>query len=472
MRSLTLRLLSLGLIACLTAACQRTLIQLATQEGGGVSLATATATAERTASVLDLQGKVETRLNDVNPWLPAQDGQTLGVEGQIRTGPDGRALIRLTEGSKVRLGPNTTLVVTFLNPYLDSLLTSIRLEKGNIWVLLRGGALDVETPFGTASARTAYLSVGFDAQKQSVAVTCLQGTCSFGSLFIPTGFKLNRAEQTNAAPERMTFADYGVWGSSIPEATQLAYLATEAVAQGSATAPLVATQPATPTPPPSPTAAPGGEATLTPQEPTRTPVPSPTLVVPRQPTITPVPFTPIPPAPLIGRHLVVGGETLFCIARAYGVLPAAIAQANNLSLPFTVFPGQVLKIPAVRWTNILSGPVCQPQFTSPFPALPFVTDTPVVVASPTPAGPPLTLSLAFLCVANCSGQSGDYLVRIWATASGGIAPYTFTPGETFDVTLQHCLAGSGVVTVASADGQTASTTWEYLDVNCPPTAAP
>jgi len=465
MRPLTLRLCLIGLLALFAAACQRTLIQLATQEGGGLSLATATAAAERTASVLDIQGEVETRSNDANPWLPAVEGQLLGVGGQIRTSVDGRALVRLTEGSKIRLGPDTLFTVTFLNPYLDSLLTSIKLEKGSVWVLLRDGALDVDTPFGIASARGAYLSVAFDARKQSVAVTCLQGTCSFGTLFIPIGFKLSQAEHADTAPERMTFADYGVWGSSIPEATQLAYLATEAVVQGSATVPVVATQ--SPTPTVLPTAAP----TLAPQEPTHTaspPTPTPLVLLP--PTLPPIPFTPIPPAPIIGRHLVSGGETLFCIARGYGVLPAAIAQANGLPTPFTVFPGQVLKIPAVQWKDILPGPVCQPQFASPFPALPFATDTPAATA--TTAGPPLTLSLAFLCVANCSGQQGEYIVRIWAEAGGGIEPYTFTPGETFDVTLQHCVTGTGVVTVISADGQTASAPWEYQDVNCPPASAP
>src|SRR3990172_8395426 len=318
MRPLTLRLCLIGLLALFAAARQRTLLQLATREGGGPSLATATAAAERTASVLDIEGEGEPRANDATPWLPAVEGQLLGGGGQIRTSVDGRALVRLTEGSKIRLGPDTLFTVTFLNPYLDSLLTSIKLEKGSVWVLLRDGALDVDTPFGIASARGAYLSVAFDARKQSVAVTCLQGTCSFGTLFIPIGFKLSQAEHADTAPERMTFADYGVWGSSIPEATQLAYLATEAVVQGSATVPVVATQ--SPTPTVLPTAAP----TLAPQEPTHTPSPPtptpppplaprdppppappppPPPLAPPPPPPPPIPFTPIPPAPIIGRHL-------------------------------------------------------------------------------------------------------------------------------------------------------------------------
>src|SRR5205823_11253924 len=135
----------------------------------------------------------------------------------------------------------------------------------------------------------------------------------------------------------------------------LAFLATEAVAQGSATLPIVPT--ATPSAPPAPSATP------VPNQPTEA-IPSPS------PVPSPIPPTPLPPLPIIGHHLVGAGETLFCIARGYGVLPAAIAQANGLMTPFTVYPGQTLKIPAVQWDDILPGPVCAPQFKSPYPGLP------------------------------------------------------------------------------------------------------
>jgi LysM repeat protein len=482
--------LCLASLAVFAAACERQLIQVATQDGGGLSLVTATATPERAATLLELQGQVEARTNDANPWQPAREGQSLGKDGQVRTSGDGRALFRLTEGSKVRLGGDTFFTAKLLGPFLDNQDVSLHLEKGEVFVMLKGNTqLDVETPFGTAKARLgAYLSVSFDSKQQTVAVTCLQGGCSFGDpgIFIPAGFKLDHAEQPSAAPVRMEFSDYGVWGQKVPEATQLAYLATEAAVQGSATVPVVATPSPTPSPrptatrPPPPTATRAPSATPppagttpppTPLPPTATltPVPSPTPVTLR-PTITAIPFTPLPPAPIIGRHLVKDGETLFCIARGYGVLPAAIAQANGLAAPFIVFPGQVLGIPAVQWTDILPGPVCQPQFVSPFPGLPFATNMPPATA--TPAGPPLTLALNLLCIFNCGSQDGDYVVHIEAQANGGLAPYTFTPGQTFDVTSRHCFTAGGLVTVTSADGQTTSAAWSYQDVSCPPTASP
>ena len=74
-------------------------------------------------------------------------------------------------------------------------------------------------------------------------------------------------------------------------------------------------------------------------------------------------------ADIIGKHVVKRGETLYCIGRGYGVLPGAIAQQNNIRSPFTLFPGQVLNIPASQWKNIPNGPVCAPQFASPYPSL-------------------------------------------------------------------------------------------------------
>jgi LysM repeat protein len=113
--------------------------------------------------------------------------------------------------------------------------------------------------------------------------------------------------------------------------------------------------------------------------------------------------TPAPSSSRLGQHIVQRGETLFCIGRAYGVWPTAIAQANRLVFPFRITPGQVLDIPSVQWVVIPPGPVCAAQFLSPFvsgitpvvvsppvsgggaiPTLPLITDTPVAGATKTP----------------------------------------------------------------------------------------
>jgi LysM repeat protein len=445
------RLTILCLVAVLSAGCQRTFIELETPNGTPDNQGNApTAGPERTAILKEIDGAVETRPTVSDSWAAAKVGVQLVEGSQLRTSADGHALIELTEGSKIRLGPKTTIALNYLNHYLDSLLTSLAMDEGQVWVLLNGGALDVETPGGVASARSAYLSVVYTSATSAVSVSCLQGTCSFESAFIPGGYKLVNAER-NTSPEVMSLADFGEWGVQVPEATQLASLATEAVAQGNATLPVMPTT--------TPSASPVPTLTSVPNQPTEAnPSPSPV------PSRTPIPPTPLPPLPIIGRHLVGPSETLFCIARGYGVLPAAIAQANGLVTPFTVYPGQTLKIPAVQWDDILPGPVCATQFKSPYPGLPVATPTPTVASTP---GAPLTLNVEVRCNFNCEASEGDYKVQVTAQVSGGVTPYTFNPGQSFEVTVSNCNDGTGTVSVTSADGQTASQSWVYHKVTCP-----
>ncbi len=108
----------------------------------------------------------------------------------------------------------------------------------------------------------------------------------------------------------------------------------------------------------------------------------------------PVASTPAPTtAAILGEHIIQRGETLFCIGRAYGVLPSAIGQANKLVRPFRLSPGKALDIPAVRWLVIPRGPVCKAQFLSPFTTEPTLTATnifsnPVNLPSDTPTSTP------------------------------------------------------------------------------------
>ena len=69
---------------------------------------------------------------------------------------------------------------------------------------------------------------------------------------------------------------------------------------------------------------------------------------------------------IIVNHVVKSGETIYCIARAYGVSANAIISANPVPYPNWIYPGQVLAIPNVP-ALLPPGPVCVPQ-TPPPPA--------------------------------------------------------------------------------------------------------
>lgn len=64
---------------------------------------------------------------------------------------------------------------------------------------------------------------------------------------------------------------------------------------------------------------------------------------------------------ILGEHTILYGETLYCIGRAYGVDPWAIATQNDIVYPDLIQPGVELSIPNVPAT-LPPGPVCAPQF--------------------------------------------------------------------------------------------------------------
>jgi len=66
---------------------------------------------------------------------------------------------------------------------------------------------------------------------------------------------------------------------------------------------------------------------------------------------------------IICNHVVQPGETLYCIARAYGVDPGAIAAQNSVLNPNLIYPGQVLAIPDV-YLGLPAGPTCTAQCPS------------------------------------------------------------------------------------------------------------
>ena len=63
----------------------------------------------------------------------------------------------------------------------------------------------------------------------------------------------------------------------------------------------------------------------------------------------------------LGIHIVRWGETLLCIARAYGVSWQAIASRNHLANPNRIYAGQRLAIPYALGYNP-SGRTCPRQF--------------------------------------------------------------------------------------------------------------
>ena len=470
MRRHAIRLSLVVALALSMSACQRTLVALPGENTPEATGTVGEETPERTAWLDSGGAGIQYRADASADWQEAVDGQPLAIGAQVRTGDGVQALIRLTEGSRIRLGPDTTLTLNILNPYLDSLLTSVALDSGQVWVLLNGGAMDIETPLGIVAARSAYLSADYQPASQTIFITCLQGTCSLDKTFVPANFRLEQTGLKVSTPKPMELGDYAQWGAHVPEATQLAALATAAV---------VPTK-----------ALPTARRTSTSAAPSATLAETPTLAATASLTLPPtitsaaataaatvwptqVPVTRVPLAPIMGHHTVADGETLYCIARAYGVQPAAIVQANGLVSPSHLLAGQVLGIPQVQWTDISAGPVCVRQFASLYPGLTPPTDTALPPTADLTTPEPLVISeVAALCVGYCETQDSEYRLRIIVQAHGGKPPLIYTPGQEYDLYFPRCTNSTGTVTVVSSDGQMAIGVWYYNDMACTPTPAP
>lgn len=78
-------------------------------------------------------------------------------------------------------------------------------------------------------------------------------------------------------------------------------------------------------------------------------------------TDVPAPTFQSPTPGILGQHTVQSGENLYCIGRAYGVDPAAIASTNGIVNPNLIYAGMVLDIPNVPKT-LPAGRVCPAQF--------------------------------------------------------------------------------------------------------------
>lgn len=94
-------------------------------------------------------------------------------------------------------------------------------------------------------------------------------------------------------------------------------------------------------------------------------------------------------------HIVASGESLYFIARKYGVEPAAIVKANDLSSMDKIFIGQKLAIPGGKQAEVpattasISTPNSAPLVTQPVTAKPVVAPTTVASAPEASAEPPV-----------------------------------------------------------------------------------
>ena len=334
----------------------------------------------RTASIGEIVNIVLARASLAEQFAQVTPGYVLGAGGQVQTGDESRARLDFSDATIVRLAENSSFTMQNVTLTDDGLATRLKLEAGKIWVSLTGGTLEVETPVGVAAVRGSFAVFVYsagdpaDPNDDLLVLDCLEGSCSAQNDVVDERLgNLQRTVLTRTGRITFLLSDLDVQNfiQNNPEVADVIR--------------------ATLTAAPPPTTTPAPTATDTPPAP---PGLTPVTVIPPT-SVTSIILTPVPTArptsttasgttvQIIGLHTVLPGETIFCIGRGYGVLPTAIAQVNGTA---SLTPGQILRIPAVQWENIPAGPVCPPQFTSPFPGL-TPTNTPAAAPSVTTVPP-------------------------------------------------------------------------------------
>ena len=143
------------------------------------------------ATLSEIVQDVEVRNSATDVFAPAASDQKVGVGSQIRTGDASSARIDFEQGAIARLAPDTLLTIVTLPAAKDDPAARLNLMTGRIWVRLKGGGLEVETPAGVAAVRGSYADFEYWPGNSdyladgAMVVSCLEGVCGIESPNVP-----------------------------------------------------------------------------------------------------------------------------------------------------------------------------------------------------------------------------------------------------------------------------------------------
>ncbi len=314
-----------------------------------------------TALLSELSGKVQVLKQSEGVFQDATANTQIEIEDQVITGDDGRVRVDLSNGTIIRLSPLSSFTLKQIENTEEGAYTKLEMTIGRLWIILRGGVLEVDTPSGLASVRGSYLHVWVDPATSQTMITCLEGTCTLGneegSVSLTAG-QTAVIKGTGEAPQMgdMTDEDVQEWLQANPEATLVVV-------------------PLTPTSEkPVNTKKPTHTSTFTPEPSltfTATTTNTPTET--STPTTTGTAVSCGPPAGWV-LHTVVAGETLQSLSIAYRVSVTQLQEANCRGTSTYIVPGEKLYVPNVATST--------PTYTPTKTATPTKTST-VIVKTPT-----------------------------------------------------------------------------------------
>jgi hypothetical protein len=163
----------------------------------------------------ELVNVVETRPSEAGVFVLAGLGQKIGTGAQVRTGDVSFARLDLEQGGAMRLAPKSLITILALPMTADEPLARLRLSNGKIWISLKAGGVEVETPAGVAALRGAYGEFEYwpgapnDPADDVMVVRCLEGVCGVqeptgGPLIVLGRMELLTVTTNNQPPARAT----------------------------------------------------------------------------------------------------------------------------------------------------------------------------------------------------------------------------------------------------------------------------
>lgn len=344
-----------------------------------------------TASLSEITGLVQV-LKPVDGFFKdAFNGQNIQVKDQVLTHQDSRVRIDLSNGTMFRIGPFSSFILQEMEEQEDGIFTRLKLQIGKIWIILKGGAVDVETPSGVASVVGSYLFVEVipgppDSPDDIVTlITCLEGECVLenegGSVTLGAGetaMVLNA--QVPPTPGKMSHNDVNQWILFNPEATLVVVPLT-----------------ATPTP---------GQDTPEQTEETTTPTPTMTKTLPAGDTPTPTQEGMMcgPPGDWV-IYTVQAGETLEGLGYLFRLPASDLQFANCMGDSTVITAGMNIFVPNVSTSTPTLTPTITltPKPTNTKTPKPTSTTKPTATQTPTNTEIPSESNAVFF---NISGPTG------------------------------------------------------------------
>jgi hypothetical protein len=174
------------------------------------------------AVLSDLSGQVEVQQTADRSFVSAVAGMEVFLNGQVQTGPDGRVRLDFADGTIVRISPNSLFTLVAIEEENDGTFKQLYMQSGQMWVVLNGGSLQVDTPSGVASVRGSYMMVERDPETSNLVTTCLEGTCTLevdgGEIVLGAGEKATFSGE-GIEPGVMSQEEIQEWLDTTPEAT-------------------------------------------------------------------------------------------------------------------------------------------------------------------------------------------------------------------------------------------------------------